>query len=295
MFENPDAECRGPKPIRLFPAFKSGEHYFGTDYNLEDKSEISASNIGHCSGECLCVSMNLLQFIDVKLAARETIKPLRNYVYRHGIGNCETVSVKQETGVARFSLTSPTRVISIRSRALVEFELHSLNEDEKECDDDLIIEGCTELDHLYEPKSFVETRRLYSDKCALDIKYAVLLNAVEARVNIEVLRVPFQGVDLNLFAKTSGFSDIIRLFQGAALEVGFTRSFAVAVVKYRSLDLYIKGSPRDDHALGQKLMQGSWRHSFSSDFHGTVEALVELGDFAEISVKVTWKSYEKRP
>lgn len=58
--------------------------------------------------------MSLLQFIDVKIAgyqhshpgcakifgfvaARETAEPLRNYVYKRGIENCETVSVKQET------------------------------------------------------------------------------------------------------------------------------------------------------------------------------------------------------
>lgn len=187
------------------------------------------------------------------------------------------------------------------SRVLIEFELHVLNEDEKGGDDDLIvIEGCTELNITYRypaGESFIEHRRLYGDKCALDIKYAWLLHAVEARVSIEVLRVPSDGgVDLKLHARTSGFSDIIRLFQGAALEVGFTRSFTVAVEMESSLDLYIEGSPGDHYALGLRpQLRDSWRYSFSSKLHVTVESLAALGDFADISVKITWKSYDQRP
>jgi hypothetical protein len=81
---------------------------------------VSACNVGDCSNECLCSNeyccwpMDLLQFIDVKIvgyrrshpgcakifgfvAARERAEPLRNFVYKRGIDNCETVSVKQET------------------------------------------------------------------------------------------------------------------------------------------------------------------------------------------------------
>lgn len=137
LFDNPDARRRGPIPTRLFPAFRSGEeHIFTSDYNLGDKSEVNACDVGvgDCSNKCRCLPMYLLQFIDVKIAgyrhshpgcakifgfvaaretAREIAKPLRNYVYNRGIRNCETVSVKPETGVARLSLTSPTRVISM--------------------------------------------------------------------------------------------------------------------------------------------------------------------------------------
>lgn len=58
--------------------------------------------------------MDLLQFIDAKIAgyehnrpgrakifgfvaARDTINPLRNYVYKRGIDTCEDVSVKRKT------------------------------------------------------------------------------------------------------------------------------------------------------------------------------------------------------
>jgi hypothetical protein len=40
---------------------------------------------------------------------------------------------------------------------------------------------------MYESKSFIRHKRLYSERCALDIKYLVLINAVEARVEVTVL------------------------------------------------------------------------------------------------------------
>ncbi|KAG0541048.1 hypothetical protein BDA96_03G462400 [Sorghum bicolor] len=146
-YRNPETKLRGPSPAMLFPPFKNDDHAFGSDYNLGDKSEIHMSNVGDCSGECDCFPMLLLQFIDLKIAgyrhnrhgrakifgffaARDTLEPLRNYVYRRDFDNCESVHVKRKTGVARLSLSSPTRVISMKIRAFIEFEFHVLNEDE---------------------------------------------------------------------------------------------------------------------------------------------------------------------
>ncbi|KAF8762504.1 hypothetical protein HU200_009475 [Digitaria exilis] len=204
MFRDPEAKLRGPLPMRLFPAFKGGKHYFGSDYNLADKSQIRVDSVEDCTNECFCFPMSLLQFVDMKIAgyrhthpgrakvygfvaARERFDPLRNYVYRCEIENCESVSMKRKTGVARLSLTGPARVISMTTRALIEFEIHARNEDESTGDDDLIIEGCTQLDRIFKSNSFVEHRRLYGERCALDIKYMALINAVEAKVEVTVL------------------------------------------------------------------------------------------------------------
>jgi hypothetical protein len=63
--------------------------------------------------------MDLLQFIDLKIAGyrhaqpgsakifgffatRDRIEPLRNYVYRRKIGNCEVVTVKPKTVFSLF-------------------------------------------------------------------------------------------------------------------------------------------------------------------------------------------------
>ncbi|CAN6343467.1 unnamed protein product [Urochloa humidicola] len=314
LYENPRTKLHGPTPTRLFPAFKTEEHVFGSDYNLDDKSDLNVSNAGDCLNGCQCVPMDLLQFIDAKIAgyelnhpgrakifgfvaARDTIKPLRNYVYRCGIDNYETVSVKRKTGVARLSLISPIRVIEMSSRALIEFELHALAEDDTNGDDGPIIEGCTELYNMFESKSFIEHRHMYSERCALDIKYMVLINAVEARVEVKVLRLGAidGGVNMRLLAKASGFSEVIRLFRGPAPKPGDMMSFAIAVETHSGFDLYIEGFPRDKHTVGRKpVPYSSWKCGFASSYHRTDEEVAELGEFASVSVKVTWKSYFKK-
>ncbi|KAF8776691.1 hypothetical protein HU200_003419 [Digitaria exilis] len=220
LYGTPDIERRGPSPVMLFPPFKTGYHLFGSDYNLADKSEVTGINNWDCSNKCHCFPMDLIQFIDVKIAgyqhthpgrakifgfvaARDMMKPLRNYVYRRAL------TIVKLYGVARLSLGRPARVISMSSRALIEFELHALSEDKNDSGDDVIIEGCTELYNMRATKSFIRNQRLYGQRCALDIKYLVLINAVEARVDINVIRVPAHGINLKLLAKTSGFSNVI--------------------------------------------------------------------------------------
>ncbi|CAL4898456.1 unnamed protein product [Urochloa decumbens] len=262
--------------------------------------------------------MSLLQFIDINIAgyhharpgparifgfvaARDTIEPLRNYVYKREISNYEAVSVKQNTGMARLSLTSPVRVISmVAACALMEFELYVRTEDQldDEPKGDCLIEGCTEFTSLHASQSYIEHRRLYGYNCALDVKFAVLINAVEARIDIKVLRLGAiaSGVNLKVYAKTSGFREVIRLFEGAAPKPGATRCFVVAVETRNYLDLYIEGSPGDNSVLGQKeqALRSWWKCSFGSGYHCMDEQVAELGDFGEISVKVNWKSYRKR-
>uniref|UniRef100_K3ZCU8 DUF6598 domain-containing protein n=2 Tax=Setaria italica TaxID=4555 RepID=K3ZCU8_SETIT len=317
LFRNPDIELRGPSPIRLYPAFKYAKHVFGSDYNLGDKSEISISDIKECSTQCHCLPMFLLQFIDIKIAgycntwpgpakifgfvaARDTIEPLRNYVYRREVNNCEDVP-----GMARLSLSSPARVILMVSRALIEFELRVRTEgrpDEDEPKGDCLIEGCTEFTNMLASDSFIEHQRLYGDNCALDVKFAVLINAVEARIDVEVLRLGAiaSGINLNVYAKTSGFSEVIRLFQDAAPKPGVVMNFVVAVETHSYLDLYIEGSPGPgvNPVLGRKekkpVSHSWWKCSFGSAYHGMDKEVAELGEFAVVSVNVNWKSYRKK-
>ncbi|XP_012700489.1 uncharacterized protein LOC101765380 [Setaria italica] len=318
LFTYPNIKLLGPPPIRLYPAFKNGTHVFGSDYNLHDKSETNIISVGDCSIKCRCRPMSLVQFIDINIAgyhharpgparifgfiaARDEIEPLRNYVYRRQISNCESVPVKRNTGVARLSLTSPARVISMVARALIEFELYVRTKDrpEDEPKDDCLIEGCTEFTNLISSVSYVEHRRLYGNNCALDVKFAVLINAVEARIDVEVLRLGdiASGINLKVYAKTSGFREVIRLFEDAAPKPGAVMSFVVAVETHNYLDLYIEGSPGNNPVLGQKEEQVSrswWKCSFGSSYHCMEEEVAELGNFGEVSVKVNWKSYTKR-
>jgi len=194
-------------------------------------------------------------------------------------------------GVARLSPTGPARVISMISHSLIEFEIHARNEDATNADDDLIIEGCTEIDNFFESKSFIDHRRFYGERCALDIKYIVMMNAVEALVEVTALRldtIPGGGVNMKLYAKTSGFNDVIPLFQGIAPEPGGMMRFAVGVVRHNRLDLYIEGSRSHDATTL------CWQCGFFSGYHGTNEEVADLGVSAAFSVKVTWRSYRKK-
>uniref|UniRef100_A0A0E0MNW0 DUF6598 domain-containing protein n=1 Tax=Oryza punctata TaxID=4537 RepID=A0A0E0MNW0_ORYPU len=158
-------------------------------------------------------------------------------------------------------------------------------EDEPKCD--TLIEGCTEV-YMHDSKSFIKTGRLYGEKCGLDVKYGVLTNAVQATVDTEILRAPICGLDLKLCAKTSGFSDVIRLFRGVA-QAGYKMSSVVAVSVISYLDLCIEGSSVDN-ALSPELSCARWKCRFSACYHGTVDEVVELDDFTTISVKITWKA-----
>ncbi|KAF2908453.1 hypothetical protein DAI22_12g185450 [Oryza sativa Japonica Group] len=176
-------------------------------------------------------------------------------------------------GMACLPLTSPARGICITSRALFEFQLCIRTEDSPEAEDEPIgetlIERCTEFTNILRSASFTKTVRLYGEKCGLDVKFALLVNAVQATVDVEIIHSPACGLNLKLYAKTSGFSDVIRLFRGVAQSGRRIRSL-VAVVRRSHLDLCIEGSPADI-GLGEKLPCVRWEHKFGAGFHRTAD------------------------
>lgn len=95
--------------------------------------------------------------------------------------------------------------------------------------DDLLIEGCTEFVNMFKTEPFIVFRRLYGEKCGLDMKFLVLENAVQAKVDVEILRAPVDGLNLSLYAKTSGFRDVIHLFSGVS-ESGCRMSWVIGVM-----------------------------------------------------------------
>ncbi|KAJ1280622.1 hypothetical protein BS78_04G246600 [Paspalum vaginatum] len=317
LYRYPGIYRRGPSPLSLYCALKDypgtnkDSHWFARQYRLDDESEISLNNAGtiDCSKRCHWKPTDLLQLIDLKIsgylhtqpghakifgffAARDKIEPLRNYVYRRDIVNYESVPVNRKTGMARLSLTSPARGILISSHALFEFELCIRTEDpsEDEPKGDILIKGCTEIANMFGTESFVKTGRLCGEKCGLDVKFAVLNNAVQAIVDVEILSAPVCGLDLKLYAKTSGFSDVIRLFEGAT-EAGRRLSSVVAVGWRSHLDLCIKGSSADNDLL-QNLPYEQWTCRFYASYHETMGEEVALDDLTKISVNVSWKTVD---
>jgi hypothetical protein len=176
---------------------------------------------------------------------------------------------------------------------LFEFKLCVRTEDQPEDGpiDDILIEGCTEFTNFFKTESFIEVRRLYGEKCGLDMKFLVLVNAVQAKVDVEILHAPTDGLNLNLYAKTSGFRDVIRLFRGVA-EAGCRISSVVGVMTHSYLKFFIEGSPKNG-VFSQELPCHMWEGRFDSQYHGTVNKVVYLYESTEISVNVTWKAVKR--
>ncbi|RLM99474.1 hypothetical protein C2845_PM06G32030 [Panicum miliaceum] len=227
---------------------------------------------------------------DCENTARDTIEPLRNYVYRREINSSEDEYVKRNTvnlimkyGCGTFVTDKPRSSHFNGIPGLIEFELRVRTEgrpDEDEPKGDCLIEGCT---NMLASDSFIEHRRLYGDNCALDAKFAVLINAVEARIDVEVLSLGAiaSGMNLKVYAKTSGFSEVIRLFEGASPKPGVVMSFVVAVDTHNYLDVYIEGSSEDNPVLGRKEKKPASRSWWKCSV-------------AVVSVNVNWKSYRKK-
>uniref|UniRef100_M8B4C2 DUF6598 domain-containing protein n=2 Tax=Aegilops tauschii TaxID=37682 RepID=M8B4C2_AEGTA len=245
----------------------------------------------------------MLQFIDVRIAgyrhaqaacakifgffaARDGVEPLRNYVYRRGIDNYEALNVKRDTGIAHLSLTCHARCICMICRVLFEFKLCVWTDDEPEDEPkhDILIEGCTEFANMFKTEPFIEFRRLYGEKCGFDMKFLVLENVVQAKVDVEILRSAVDGLNLNLHAKTSDFRDVIRLFSGVS-ESGCRMSSAIRVMRHSYLNFCIEGSPKAG-VFSQELPCCMWEGRFGSRYHGTVHEVVHLDDSTKISVNV---------
>ncbi|KAM3272574.1 hypothetical protein ACQJBY_042597 [Aegilops geniculata] len=324
IYANPDFRLRGPAPLSLFRAYNDPlvdkeRDWFCEEYELHDESEITVNDVGinDCSNSC--DRSVLVQFFDLKIAgyhhtqpgpakifgffaARDRIKPLRNYVYKREIDNYEAVAVNRKMGTARLSLGSPARGINMTDHVLFELKLCIRIEGQPDegPKEELLIEGCTELSNMFRP-SFVETQRLYGEKCGLDLKFAVLNSAVQAKIDVEIVYAPACGLILNLYAKTSGFGDIIRLFRGRS-KAGGRFSSVVGVLIDSYLDVCVEGSsreglcqrsPQDGCGLDQKLPCYTWTGRFDACYRGTVVEKVKFDKFTTISVKVTWSMVDE--
>lgn len=143
---------------------------------------------------------------------------------------------------------------------------------------------------MFKTESFMESCRLYGEKCGLDMKFLVLINAVQAKVDVEIFSAPTDGLNLNLYAKTSGFRDVIRLFGGVA-KSGCRMTSVVGVMTRSYLKVCIEGSPKDGGFPGD-LPCSMWEGRFGSRYHGTVNKVAYLSESTKISVNVTWKAVE---
>jgi len=104
-----------PPPLLVILGFSYHESY-AIRYLLKKYNNfaVTVSSAGDCFNGSRCRPMQLFQLVDIKIAGyrhdqsgranisgsvamRDTVEPLRNYVYKRDINNCEAISVNQKT------------------------------------------------------------------------------------------------------------------------------------------------------------------------------------------------------
>ena len=118
---NNESECMcafynpTPPPLPVILGFNSHESY-AIRYLLKKYNNfaVTVSSAGDCFNGSRCRPMQLFQLVDIKIAGyrhdqpgranisgfvamRDTVEPLRNYVYMRDVNNCEAISVNRKT------------------------------------------------------------------------------------------------------------------------------------------------------------------------------------------------------
>ncbi|XP_037462081.1 uncharacterized protein LOC119333204 [Triticum dicoccoides] len=286
---------------------RDGSIYRGVDslwwkreYRIADRTEtrleaMALSNPTNCvvlDGTCITHdAFSMLQFYSVELAevpmdggsvelygyiaVRDDIDPLLNYVVN--ISRDDPIVVEEGSLI---NMTGPKRGTDIADSVLIEYDMRiKVGEEEKY--DIQLIDGASIIGpegNWNRPFTF----RIPGDGGAVDIILSCLLYAVEATVEVPISEVQ-SSFNLSMGCLSSGFSEEIRLFDGAvAKSCGLKRS-VVAVLKNSSIDLEFKVvalSSSSDH-----------QHCcpFKAKTHGHDTQEIK-NDFALISVKVTWST-----
>ncbi|EMS61630.1 hypothetical protein TRIUR3_03401 [Triticum urartu] len=178
-------------------------------------------------------------------------------------------------------MTGPKRGIAMNSPVLVEFDMR-IKTGEKEEDDLTLIDGATDYCDLTIP-SVSFTHRIHGNCGAVDITLARVYNAVEATIDVLVLKVQ-NGFNLSLssFVFVGGSDQEIPLFRGTTAESCGLRRYVIAVKMDTWMQLKFKvgqNGSKNDH-----LERSCY---FKANIHGCACQQIML-QHAALSVKVRW-------
>jgi hypothetical protein len=121
----------------------------------------------------------------------------------------------------------------------------------------------------------------------VDISLALLRQAVEARIQIGIPRIPATGLSLSLSCFVSRIRQEIKLFDGVVDKPGnLEKSFVVAVVVKSPLDLKFKVARADDMGNAVHRFRG-----YPARVHGRNLDSIPL-DFGTIEVQVSWANLD---
>jgi hypothetical protein len=177
-------------------------------------------------------------------------------------------------------MTGPKRGISRESRVLLEFDMR-IKKGEQEEDDLQLIDGTSIFSEMVTP--FRVTRSRINGECgAVDITSALVDNAVEATIEVDISKVQIGfSFSLSCFVFIGGLHEEIPLFHGNIGESCGLRRFVVAVEMDTWIHLKFK--------IGRKGSKNYLEryYPFMTSNHGCDCQQVNF-DFASISAKVNW-------
>ncbi|OEL19478.1 hypothetical protein BAE44_0019504 [Dichanthelium oligosanthes] len=192
-------------------------------------------------------------------------------------------------------MAGPKRGIYLQAQALIEFDLR-IKRGAAEDEDLQLIDGAATFSELT-PFHGVYTQRIPGDHgAAVDISLALLRQAVEARIQIGIRRIPATGLSLSLSCFVSRIRQEIKLFDGVVDKPGnlgvvdkpgnLENSFVVAVVVKSPLALKFKVARADDMGNAVHRFRG-----YPARVHGRNLDSIPL-DFGTIEVQVSWANLD---
>ncbi|KQK04987.1 uncharacterized protein LOC104583099 [Brachypodium distachyon] len=220
------------------------------------------------------------------VAIRDFRDVQRNYIFNRGMS--DTFITISDNGVLLLPMLRPRRAIS--STILLEFDL-KMNRT-GDCVDSYqpLIQGVSE--HPSGGPDWSRVNKL-SIRCDGDrsipmmhVKLAVIMDGVEATVELRALKLPSQGIDLRCAARIGWVGDDIALFDGRYGGNYPPLRFVVATELHGNMEIHLEG-----------IFDGvskRWSVGFVPKFHALFSEVVDLS-FAQISLSVAWSEESNFP
>jgi len=179
-------------------------------------------------------------------------------------------------------MTGPKRGIEMQSAVLIEYDLR-IKKGEHEVDDLQLIDGISDFSELTTPTCKPFLNRIDG---AVDITLAMLSEAVEATIEVDITQVHGSGFRLLLSSYVGGLErEEIHLFRGVISEACGMRRFGVAA----AIDTWMRVKFKVIDGSGGSTSEVERHASFKASMHGCASQQMEL-DQASITVKVTWST-----
>ncbi|EEE52611.1 hypothetical protein OsJ_34941 [Oryza sativa Japonica Group] len=192
------------------------------------------------------------------MAVRDHMDCLRNYVFNRGRDKPFVVSLSDPF----ILLSGPKRGIGMETPALLEYDIRIKRGDGE--DDDLqLIDRAATISETELPLPYAQayTRWIAGDYGAMNISLALLHNAIEATMHIQITEVRGSGgFDMSMACRVGQIPNEIKLFESVAIAklCQLNKRFVLAIVKrgILVLDLKVKRSGALEEEEPVRMLRG---------------------------------------